>query len=333
MEHFDFGIRVEMGGTIGSGHFFRCLSLAKKLKKRGKKVIFLISNKKEFQSHGKIKFPFLVLKNKTEKRKIQECKELMSKIKCMIVDLQSNEEDYGEKLQNENVVIIDDIGKKKIYSKIIINGSVVKKFHKYKIQNKDTKLLLDSKYMILREEFVKERKELKKLKKKITNILLIFGGSDEKNITLKILPFCLKKNLKITVVLGPTNENKQKIMDVIKKESKVKLVINPKKIAKLFSKQDLVISSTGITIYELACLGIPTIMIPINSAQKETAKEMERKEFGKIIYLEKLNFKKLEQIYLKFNDLNYREKMFNSGRNIIDGKGVERITNMMEKTI
>ena len=49
--------------------------------------------------------------------------------------------------------------------------------------------------------------------------------------------------------------------------------------------------------------------------------------------LDKLNLKKLEQTYLKFDDLDYRKKMFKSGRKIIDGKGVERIGNIMEKLI
>ncbi len=333
MKYFDFGIRVEMGKKIGSGHFFRCLSLAEELKKRGKTVIFLTSNEKNFYSHGRQKFPYLILKEKTENKKIQECKELMSKIKLLIIDLPKNEEEYGKKLQNYNIVMINDIGKIKIYTKILINGSIVKKFQRYKIKNKTTKFLVGSKYMIIRKEFADEREKIKILEKSVKNILLTFGGSDEKNITGKILSFLLKTDFQITVVLGPTNNNKQKIHKILKNKSNVKLVINPKKVASLFSKQDLVISSTGITIYELACLGIPTIMIPINSAQKESAKEMEKRGFGKILDSKKLNLKRFEQTCSKFDNRDYRKKMFRLGRKIIDGKGVERIANILEKTI
>ena len=333
MEYFDFGIRVEMGKKIGSGHFFRCLSLAEELKKRGKTVIFLTGNKEKFLSHGRQKFPYLILKGQTENRKIQECKELMIKIKLLIIDLPKNEEEYGEKLENYNIAMINDIGKIKIYTKILINGHIVKKFQKYEIKNKSTKFFIGSKYMILRNEFAKEREKIKIIKKPIKNILLTFGGSDEKNITSKILSFLLKTDFQITVILGPTNNNKQKICKIIKNKSNVKLIINPKKIAPLFSKQDLIISSTGITIYELACLGIPTIMIPMNSAQKESAKEMEKRGFGKILDLKKLNLKRLEQTYLKFDNRSYRKKMFRLGRKIIDGKGVERIADILEKTI
>jgi len=42
---YDFGIRVDIGGDIGSGHFFRCFSIAKKLIDNGFKIIFIVNNK------------------------------------------------------------------------------------------------------------------------------------------------------------------------------------------------------------------------------------------------------------------------------------------------
>ena len=331
MKNFDFGIRVEMGGKIGSGHFFRCLALAEELKKRKKTVIFLSSNKKEIHDHLRKKFPYLVLEEKTENKKIQKCKELMNKIKFLIVDLPENEEEYGIKLENYGIALINDLGGIKIHSKILINGSIVKKFHKYKIKNINTKSLIGPKYMLIRKEFVENRDKVKITKNPIKNILLTFGGNDDADITSKIL--LLLNDFNITIVLGPTNRNKQKICKIIKNRSNTKLVINPKKIASLFSKQDLIISSTGITIYELACLGMPTIMIPINSAQKESSKEMEKNVFGEIVDLEKINQKKMKQILSKLDNYVHRKEMSRLGRKIMDGRGIERITDILEKRI
>lgn len=333
MRNFDFAFRVEMGGKIGSGHFFRCLALAEELRKRKKSVIFLVGDKKQFQSHDSKKFPYVELKGKTENGKIQECKELMNKIKYLIIDLSNNEEKYEKKLKNYNTIMINDLGKIEIFSKILVNGSIVKKFQKYKIKNKFTRFFTGSKYMIIRKEFLTEKKYVNIPEKMVKNILLIFGGNDEKKITVKVLPFFLKKNIQITIVLGPTNSHKQEIEKIVKKQSNVKVVTYPKKIAKLFSKQDLVISSTGITIYELACLGIPTIMFPINSVQKETAKEMEIRGFGKIIDEKRFNLKRLERMYTEFENVFYRKKMFKIGRKIIDGNGTVRIADVLERII
>ena len=240
MKNYDFGIRVEIGNTVGSGHYFRCIALAEELKKRKKSVIFVISNKKIIINLKK-QFPYLLLKSKTEDKKIEECRDLMDKIKFLIIDLPEKQEKYGKKLQDKNIVMINDVGKQNVYSKILINGSIVKKFHNYKIMNKFTKLFIGSKYMIIRKKFIIERNKKKIIKKPIKNILLTFGGSDEKDFTRKVLIILLKKEFKITVVIGPSNKNKQKIKKLIKNKLNLNLVIDPKNIATLFSKQDLII--------------------------------------------------------------------------------------------
>ena len=52
MKEFDFGIRVDMGGVIGSGHIYRSSALADELIKNGKSVVFIVKNKKKIlQSH------------------------------------------------------------------------------------------------------------------------------------------------------------------------------------------------------------------------------------------------------------------------------------------
>lgn len=331
MKNIDFGIRVEMDEKTGSGHFFRCLALAEELKKRKKSVVFLISDLKKFQYHVKKHFPYFLLKGKTENKKILECNDLMKNINTVIIDLPRKQDDYGEKLKDHNVVIVDDIGKLKIFSNFLINGSLVKKFHNYKSENKNTKFLLGPKYMMIRKEFKNARKKIKINNKSIRKVLITFGGSDEKNITSKILPFLLKKDVKISVILGPSYKHKHDIYKVTKNESRVKLYENPKNLASIFSKQDLVISSSGITIYELASLGIPTIMIPANNAQEQTAKEMKRKGFGVILNSKKINDDNFNQVYSKIEDFRHRKNMYKIGRKNVDGKGIERISTILIK--
>jgi len=44
---YDFGIITDIGGNVGSGHFYRCQAISQELIKHKKKVIFLIRNKKK----------------------------------------------------------------------------------------------------------------------------------------------------------------------------------------------------------------------------------------------------------------------------------------------
>jgi len=333
-QNYDFGIRVDMGNEIGSGHFFRCSSLAKELRNRGKTIIFLVSDENKFFKHTKDNFPFLILNGINEKEKISQCKELMKNIKVIIIDLSHYNSIYSKELGcKNNVVLIDDLGNIDVFSKFLINGSIVKKFQNYSIKNKSTKTFFGPDFMIVQLEFFKERSSVKISEKEIKKILLIFGGSDDENLTSKILPILQTKNYEINVILGPTNTKKDEVNKIIKDYPNVKVECSVEKISELFSKQDLVISSAGITVYELATLGIPTIMIPTTAAQIETAIEIEKRGFGINYGIWDNNSKRLESVLSKMNNYDLRYQMYESGRKIIDGLAVKKISDFLQTLV
>lgn len=323
---YDFGFRFNVGNEVGAGHFFRCLSIAEKLIEKKLKVIFIINDKNDIESYLKNKkISVYLLNEKKEEKRILECKKLVKNISKLIIDLPFHNELYSKKLKNYfKLVIIDDIGGKKISSEILVNGSVVKEFQNYSLDKRKTKFFSGSKYMILRSQFVKIREDIK-LKKKIKNILIVFGGSDEKNITKKILPYFLDKSYNITILLGPSNKFKNELEEIVLKNKLIKIVSNENNIAKLFAKHDLIISSSGITSYELACLGITSIFIPMDKYQEKTSRKFEKLGFGINYGFWDNDFKKLEKIILLITDFSKREKMYFLGRDLIDGLGSDRI--------
>jgi len=323
---FDFGFRFDIGKDIGSGHFFRCFSIAEKLIESGFKVIFLVNNKQQIEHHLKDKkISFHVLKNKSDLERVTECKILVKNISKLVIDLPFYNEMYSKLLKNDcETIIIDDIGNKKIYSKLLINGSIVKEFQKYFINSSVTEYFSGTKYIILRSEFKTIRNQIK-LNKKIKKILLIFGGSDENNLTGKILPYFLDSGFNITVVLGPSYRFEEELKNKFLKNQSIKIIHNKQNIGELFAKQDLVISSSGITAYELACLGIPSILIPTDKYQIKTSNAMEKIGFGINYGYWDDDFSKLSNIISVISSYSTREKMYFSGRSMVDGKGIDRI--------
>ncbi len=322
--NYHFGIRVDMGGSIGSGHIFRCLALARELRKNKKKVIFLISNKKNFLEHVNYEFPYFLLKGKTEVQKLKQCQQTEN-TDVLIIDLGSKNEIYSKKLNNRKTVILDDIGNKEIFSSVLINGSIVNSFHKYQYNDKKSKVFLGTKYMILRKEFLKYRKKYTIVKKPIKKILLTFGGSDDLNLTLKLIPYFFNKKYSITIIIGSSYKHKKKLLRMIEKCDNFKLENSVNNMAKLLVQQDLVLTSSGITSYELACLGIPCIIFPASKLQNIAAKEISKKGFGINMELRKKYNPKILDIIdtIKFD---LQKSMYLHGRKIIDGRGLERNT-------
>jgi UDP-2,4-diacetamido-2,4,6-trideoxy-beta-L-altropyranose hydrolase len=326
---YDVGIRVDMGGKIGSGHYFRCLAIAQQLQKQKKKVIFLVKNKTELLKHENKKIQYIQLEKGSEQIRIRHCKKLADRIKLFIIDLPAYSELYAKELKADNkIIIFDDVGNKKLDCDIIINGTIVKKFQKYNIKNQNTKVCLGSKYLILRNQFYKTKKNYN-VSISIKKIVVTFGGNDEKNYSYKITKFLCQNGYNVTVILGPTYKKNKRILDLSKKFLNLQIRQNVKNISKLFITQDLVICSVGITVYELACLGVPCIMIPDTKLQNIMANEIQKQGFG--INFGKLenNLEELRKNLSKLEPTDKRKKISKKGKKMIDGKGLSRVVKIL----
>jgi len=326
LREFDFGIRVDMGGVIGSGHIYRSSALADELIKNGKSVVFIIKNKKNFYNHicGK-KYHCIDLKTENDDECIKKCQKLKG-IKNLILDLQKNNEKYAKKLKNNYFIIsMDDEGKKKIYSNIIINGQIGKFNYNYSFNDVNTKHLLGTDYIILRNSFHKLSKKLFISKKPIKKILLAFGGSDDEDVIRKILPFLLSRNFQLTVILGTTYPYSNIIFLLSKKHKNLQIKKSVKEVAPIYLKNDIAIASSGMTSYELACLGIPSLFIPSGEHQYKIAKEFMKKGFGINYGFWDDDYDHFSKALSKFSSYNFRRKMANRGKEIVDGKGVFRV--------
>ena len=327
---YDFGIRLEMGSQVGSGHFYRCLALSKELRKHGKKVIFLVSNKKKLAKHITGNVPFYVVRGKSEKDFVNHCFKLSKNIKVFIFDLPFHNELYSKKFENhDKTVVIDDLGNKTICSKVLFNGSIIEKFYKYKLKDGKTRKFFGPKYMVLREGFLKKRSYTKIKSNSIKKILLTFGGNDEQNMTKKILYALLKKKFGVSVVLGPTYLQKKRLIDSAKQYSNLHIESNVKNMAKLIYKQDLVISRPGITTYELACLGVPTLLIPSSRPQNLLAQKMQKNGFGLNYGYWDNDFSRLDNFLSQLDDYKVRKNMHNFGKKMVDGKGLFRVSKIL----
>ena len=322
----DFAFRTEKDNEIGSGHFFRSLSLAVELQKQNFKILFLISNKNGIEILQKTNIPYSVLKGNTEIEHIRDCKLILTNAKKIIIDLPIKFDNYCNQLNSIcDVILLDDLGNKTINSKILINGSIVKKYHYYNLNKKNSRIYLGPEYMMIRKEFFDLREKLLNLNKTINKILLIFGGEDDQDIIRKIIPFFYDKKYQISIIVGRNYAYIEELNDMTLEFSNISINISPENIAELFTQQDLVISSSGITSYELATLGIPTIFVPVVEHQEPTAAEFSKKGFGINYGRWDSDFKRLENTIIQMESLVKRKKMYNDGRKIIDGEGISRV--------
>jgi spore coat polysaccharide biosynthesis predicted glycosyltransferase SpsG len=190
-------IRANGSTKSGLGHLYRGLAISECIPK-GIDFTFVTNyNKINTISNSEINVYIL---NDTEDDFIVF--EKFANLKLIIIDGYTFGSNYQKKLRNKGYcsIYIDDLANEYMYSDIVINHSPGFKKNEY-FGEPYVKYFLGPKYSIIRKDFV-ENKISTKTKK---GILVMMGGSDQFDITKKILKY-LNKNYKtndpIYVVLG-----------------------------------------------------------------------------------------------------------------------------------
>jgi spore coat polysaccharide biosynthesis predicted glycosyltransferase SpsG len=97
--------------------------------------------------------------------------------------------------------------------------------------------------------------------------LITFGGTDQHNLTLKtlksILPFCTEKGIFTHIVAGPGYMFQNELVDFIDEccSQTVSCTFATGIISRIMEMSDIAISSNGRTVYELAHMNLPSLII------------------------------------------------------------------------
>lgn len=255
-------IRADGSSTIGMGHIMRCIAISREIISRNIDLIFICKYFKpvnDVLENNNIKCINIV--SNTLSRELEEIKNIISEnnIDYLLTDSYFFDDDYLIQVKKyvKVLISIDDNSLYNYPSDIVINGNIYAEDLDF--SNIKSKLLLGTKYCILRDEFKDEYDYY--VRESVEKILITMGGSDINNFTDYILQSIKDINLKIYVVVGPGFRNISDLEVKYKKYLNINFIFNPSNMKELMLKTDIAISASGGTIYELSSIGVPTIVI------------------------------------------------------------------------
>ncbi|NFT94980.1 UDP-2,4-diacetamido-2,4,6-trideoxy-beta-L-altropyranose hydrolase [Clostridium botulinum] len=308
------------GTTIGMGHIMRMLALAKELSFNND-VIFICKTHKEnpYKYRAgleKVKEQGFNVVEVCEQNFMNEIKNI--KADCIITDSYDVNEEYFNivKKHFKYSGCIDDINTCNYFNvDFLINLNIYAKKLNYKTNN-DTKLLLGSNYVLLRDEFRNLHNLSKNINSVIKKIFITVGGSDNSNFTEDIIKKLNGFDYELHIIVGAEFIYIDKLKAY--ENDKIKLHFNANMV-QLMCECDVAISSCGSTLYELASCGTPTLGIIVADNQKLAAEAMN--SLGIIKYTE------IDDIYLNLLELSYDKRclMSKKASKIVDGNGVIRL--------
>ncbi|PEB51542.1 UDP-2,4-diacetamido-2,4,6-trideoxy-beta-L-altropyranose hydrolase [Bacillus pseudomycoides] len=295
-------IRVDASIEIGTGHVMRCLTLAKEFKNLGHRVAFI---SRELDGHmcNFIKTQgytvYMLSKIRLVKNNCntahaqwlqtsweidaQQTIEIMRKsthfVDWLIVDHYALDKKWEKKLKKftRYIMVIDDLADRLHMCDVLLDQNYYTNInHRYKkLLPKNCIRLLGPKYALLRAEFLKVRKNLRKRTSNLKTVLIFFGGSDPTNETSKVIKALEAidcKQFLIDIVIGRSNPQKDVIQHLCRKHPNMTFHYNIDYMSRLMNEADLAICAGGSTTWERYCLGLPALLISVAYNQIEICK-------------------------------------------------------------
>lgn len=311
----------------GYGHISRCMAFADEIKQRGINVLFIVNGDENAPSLVG-SYSIAVFDWRVEKERLMH---FLSEADQVIIDSYlADVEVY--KMVEEIVgccVYIDDYNRIEYPPGIVMNGTVGAELLDYPV-NKEIIYLLGKEYVIVRQAF-RLPLSSKHISDTIKTILITFGGTDPKELTLPVLlkvcewyPDSIKN-----VVLGAAMSKQKEITKIAETKDGVELFYNvdAETMKELMLQSDVAISAAGQTINELAIAGLPSVIFKVADNQDNNIAGWLSLGFIDrfIDSTKEWRDDELKSALKCLEEKSEREKHSKRGISVLDGRGVERI--------
>jgi spore coat polysaccharide biosynthesis predicted glycosyltransferase SpsG len=192
-------------------------------------------------------------------------------------------------------------------------------------------------FAILRESFAGQPKQLREQGRRF---VVSFGGSDPQGLTLKVLRAMdglvgKTDDLKISAILGPAFSHKKDLEELVARLSfQPQVLENVENMAEILSDADLVFCSGGMTVFEIAALGTPGVVLCQNAREQRRMETFARE--GSVIHMglgtEVGESHIRETAEALLGDVRQRRAMSRAGRKLVDACGAQRAAQVVIST-
>jgi UDP-2,4-diacetamido-2,4,6-trideoxy-beta-L-altropyranose hydrolase len=339
-------IRADASPEIGVGHVMRCAALAQAWRSAGGTAIFALATGaaelegriRSWQSHL-VRIHVDPGSKEDAEQTNKLCQSQTAEWLCL--DGYRFSVDYRARLKSSGarLLLIDDHGDCPPYlCDMVLNANPQASDAMYLPRGTQTQLLLGPRYALLRQEFLKLHRESVDVPYIARRILVTLGGADPHNVTLKVmqaLHHLTEPRLEITTVVGAVNPHLEPIQTASAALPHVARVLsNVENMPELISQSDLAITAGGGTCYELAFLRVPMFLITTAKNQEQTVGAFSQANAA----IAGGWFHSLTQSSLVaalqslIGDHNLRKNMIGNASQMVDGRGAERVVEVMRKT-
>lgn len=305
MKNLHIAFFTEAGSSRGMGHLVRCHTISERFKDLGMKTSFFLDSDinfdDKFNNINYFKWEALLLNENA--------------YDIIFIDsYEANTSIYTKVFRACKVAVYVDDYKRLDYPKgVILNFAPDAEGIFFKEKDEKYIYLLGLKYIPIRDEFLNL-----KVKKK-EQIFIMLGGSDVANLSLELVH--VLKNISIQKVVV---SNTKEIADSLKKYENIEVLYKPSDIELIeaMASSSMAISTASMSVYELAYLKVPTIIMAVAKNQEIGISQLlEHNIASATVSIDNDNWE--DEVKNKIEYFSNRQNY--DINNIIDGNGSENI--------
>lgn len=230
------------------------------------------------------------------------------------------------------LLFIDDIGHAEhYYADIILNQNLHAHRELYPKREPYTQLLLGTHYVLLRREFLKWEEWKREIPDVARKVLVTLGGGDPDNVTLKVIRALQQvevDGLEAVVVVGADNPHLEELSSAVHgSRLPIRLESNAKRMPDLITWAEAAVSSGGTTSWELAFMGLPSLILILADNQRPIAEQLNAERISMNLgYHDNLSPGEIAQAIMQLVvSARVRTEMARRGPEFVDGQGPVRV--------
>ena len=255
---------------FGMGHLFRSINLYKIIENKKSATVLLVGKHQPsiaWLQNERIRFEVV---EESQINKVGWESEIIDIIKptVWINDRLNTGINHASNIKDKKITLVtfDDCGSGARISDL--NVFALAKIRAEIVEGK--KVLTGVEYLVLSDEINRYRR----IRDQLKSIVVSLGGSDTYGVTSRVIEWLNRRKESATVILGPGFQHRDSLDRMAIKNISIKRSL--KSLHAEFYKHDLLITGGGLTAFEAAAAGLPTITIANEKWEVAHAKHLER---------------------------------------------------------
>jgi UDP-2,4-diacetamido-2,4,6-trideoxy-beta-L-altropyranose hydrolase len=331
-------VRTDASSSIGLGHAMRCLSLAEMHREAGGQAVFLMAEPPSAFAGRASSSGAEVRALTGAPGSAEDVGETLAVADALgagwiVLDGYQFDGDFQAKLAagGPRVLALDDHGHAGRYSAdLVLNQNAGAGETPYRDRRPNTRLLLGPRFALVREEFRLWSAPRPAIPARARRVVVTFGGSDPDNVSERVLAGlgAVPGPLEILLLIGAANVRRIALQDAASRcPHPVEVVVDARDMAARLASADLAVAAAGVTALELARVGTPHIAIVLAENQRPGALAMASEQivvnlgWHADVVAESIG----AAVAALVDDAERRAEMSRRGRELVDGRGAERV--------